>query len=633
MGDIVETHLQFYSEATLSLVSDTILPPVLSNGTTVEGDGRYVFWNSSETKLVGIVEAEASAGLATPDSVFLASFPSPGSNCPSSLSANAASLAAAGGKLNVTLTVGAGCDWTASSSASWVTITSTVSGSGSGTVGLTVQPNSSEAPRMASVSIAGQSLTITEAAASSCTYVTNPASAVVDNNGGTGSFEVLGPASCRWTAVSSAPWVTITGNSSGDGDGIISYTVPYYLGPSRLTTISIAGQLFTITQTGVDAPYNALQFVPVTPCRVLDTRNTNGPFGGPYVSANTSRDFAIPSSACNIPATAGAYALNITVVPKTELNYLTVWATGQPQPNVSVLNSYDGRIKAASAIIAAGVQNNGAVSFFATNDTDLIVDISGYFTAENNPGSAALMFYPLAPCRIADTRQSGGSLGGRTLAAGESRAFAVQSTECGVPATAQAYALNLTAVPQGPLAYMTAWPAGQAQPLVSVLNAPTGTVTANAAIVPAGTNGDVSIFTTNKTDLVLDIQGYFARWDGTGYSYFPAIPCRILDTRMPAGSPAVSGTIEVNLNAGVCNVDVNASAFALNATVVPPGPLPYLTLWSAAQPQPLASNLNALDGAVTSNLSIVPAENVSIQAFTPAPTYLILDLFGYFSNL
>ncbi|PYT15390.1 MAG: hypothetical protein DMG59_13955 [Acidobacteria bacterium] len=70
--------------------------------------------------------------------------------------------------------------------------------------------------------------------------------------------------------------------------------------------------------------------------------------------------------------------------------------------------------------------------------------------------------------------------------------------------------LNFAAVPKGPLGYLTAWPTGKSQPLAASLTAPTGTVTANAVIVPAGTNGSVDIYSTDNTDLVIDITGYFA---------------------------------------------------------------------------------------------------------------------------
>jgi len=85
-----------------------------------------------------------------------------------------------------------------------------------------------------------------------------------------------------------------------------------------------------------------------------------------------------------------------------------------------------------------------------------------------------------------------------------------------IPTTAAAYSLNLTVVPHGFLGYLSIWPTGLNQPLVSTLNSYEGYVVANAAIVPAGSNGNVSVFVTNDTDLVIDIDGYFAfssKWE------------------------------------------------------------------------------------------------------------------------
>jgi hypothetical protein len=75
-----------------------------------------------------------------------------------------------------------------------------------------------------------------------------------------------------------------------------------------------------------------------------------------------------------------------------------------------------------------------------------------------------------------------------------------------------------------------------------------------------------------------------------------------------------------------------ADAFAFNVTTVPPGALVYLTLWPDAAPsQPTVSTLNAIDGAITSNMAIVPTTNGSIDAFASNPAQLILDLLGYFA--
>ena len=117
-------------------------------------------------------------------------------------------------------------------------------------------------------------------------------------------------------------------------------------------------------------------FVSVMPCRVADTRNPAGAFGS-YMTAGSTRSFPIPSGTCGIPTNAAAYSLNVTVVPKGPLDFLTMWPTGQQQPNVSTLNSPSGQIVANAAIIPAGT--NGAVDVYVTNSTDVILDINGYF--------------------------------------------------------------------------------------------------------------------------------------------------------------------------------------------------------------------------------------------------------------
>jgi Big-like domain-containing protein/putative Ig domain-containing protein len=384
---------------------------------------------------------------------------------------------------------------------------------------------------------------------------------------------------------------------------------------------------FPFAQTTFAQTQNSdLRFVPATPCRIADTRLANGPFGGPFLSGQTSRGFTIPSSACNIPPTAQAYSLNVTVVPHGPLGFLTTYPCGQTQPLVSTLNS-DGRIKAVAAIVPAGT--NGAVCFFVTNDTDLVLDIDGYFVPSTD--TSALAFYPVAPCRLVDTRLAAGPLSGPSLVGNTTRTFPLLSSPCNLPGTAQAYSLNYTSVPKGSLGFLTTWPAGQTQPLVSTLNAPTGVVTANAAIVPAGANGAVSVFVTNDSDLVIDVNGYFAPPATGGLSLFNLTPCRVLDTRIPSGTPPFSGPKDVNVINSGCGAPAPAQSYVLNATVVPPAAFGFLTLWPQGGVQPVVSTLNASDGAITSNMALVPTTNGSVSAFTSNPSHLVLDISGYFA--
>jgi len=201
-----------------------------------------------------------------------------------------------------------------------------------------------------------------------------------------------------------------------------------------------------------------------------------------------------------------------------------------------------------------------------------------------------------------------------------------------VPANAQAYSLNFAAVPKSlSLAFLTAWPVGEQQPLVASLNDATGTVLSNAVIVPAGLGGAVNVFSTDATDLVIDINGYFAPQGPGGLSLYTLTPCRVLDSRLPAGSLPFSSTRDVNVTAAPCGVPATAQAFVFNVTAVPPGLLGYITMWPQGQTQPLAATLNAYDGAVTNNMAIVPTTTGSVSVYPSAPTHLVLDIFGYFA--
>ncbi len=119
------------------------------------------------------------------------------------------------------------------------------------------------------------------------------------------------------------------------------------------------------------------------------------------------------------------------------------------------------------------------------------------------------------------------------------------------------------------------------------------------------------------------------RPDRLVFSLYPAPPCRVIDTRK--GNGAFSGELTVNVVDSVCAPPSTAQAYVFNATVVPIGSLGYLTLWPDTETQPLVSTLNAVDGAITSNMAIVPNVNGSTDAFASGPTQLILDIASYFA--
>ncbi len=438
----------------------------------------------------------------------------------------------------------------------------------------------------------------------------------------------------RATAYSTTNRCKVLSWGSGGAGGEMTASVGCYNVSGVLTD--------SLYEVLVIAPSAGLGFFPVTPCRVADTRFSSGlggPFGPPSMNGGSTRSFPIPSSACGIPSTALAYSLNVTVVPPGPLTYLSIWPTGQPQPVVSTLNSFDGQVVANAAVVPAG--SGGAISVFVSDNTDVIIDIDGYF---GTPDPAALAFYPTDPCRIADTRTTSGFVGPfgpPSMAGGSTRAFPVVSSSCAIPSSARAYSLNMTVVPPGPLTYLSVWPAGQSQPVVSTLNSLNGRIVANAAIVPAGTGGAIDVFVSNTTDVVIDIDGYFAPPAAGALYFYPVTPCRIADTRSgfgfsgPFGPPSLAQNATRNfpITSSSCGVPTTSQAYSLNMTAIPFGPLPYLTTWPTGQPQPVVSTLNSLNGTVVANAALVPAgaPNGSISVFVTNNTDLLIDINGYFA--
>jgi sugar lactone lactonase YvrE len=554
----------------------------------------------------------------------------------------------AGGNLTLQVSAApANCSWTAASNASWLTV-QTGSGSGNGSATFIVAGNSASTSRSGAITVAGLTLSVTQAAltgggVSTATHfsVTAASSATA---GVPVQFTVNALDASNHTVVNYSDPISL-GSSDSFASLPANVTLSNGVGTfqSSLVTLGVqnltASDLFYPSISGVSggisvlAP-SGLHFVPVTPCRVADTRNVSGPFGGPFIPGGGSRSFTIPSSACGIPPTAQAYSFNVAVAPHGPLGYVTVWAAGQTQPVVSTLNSIDGRIKSNAAIVPAGT--SGAISVYATNDTDVILDINGYFVPASTSG--ALAFYPVTPCRLVDTRH--GTLLSGPFTGGSSRTLPILSSNCNVPASAQAYSLNFTTVAPGQVGFLTAYPTGVAQPTVATLNAlpplpltTTPVVVANAAIVPAGTSGSIDVFASNATDLVVDINGYFAPPGTGGLSLYNLPPCRVLDSRqsLGPGTPPFSGELDVNVLGSVCGGTPQAQGYVVNATVVPSGPFGFLTMWPHGAARPAVATLNALDGAITNNMAIVPTSDTEVSSFATNNTQLILDMFGYFA--
>jgi all-beta uncharacterized protein/BACON domain-containing protein len=223
----------------------------ITSGTSGTGNGTVAF------TVAGNTGGERSGTLTIAGRTFTvrqAAAPPP--PCTFSIAPGSQNVGESGGPGAVTVTASAGtCAWSATSNAPWITITNGATGTGDGRVEYTVAANTGPA-RSGTVTIAGQTLTVTQAAAPPpCSWTVAPTLQNVPDTGGTLTAGVTASApTCAWTAVANDPWIAITAGSSGTGNGTVTFTVSVNTGTARTGTLTIAGQTFTVAQAAPPPP-------------------------------------------------------------------------------------------------------------------------------------------------------------------------------------------------------------------------------------------------------------------------------------------------------------------------------------------------------------------------------------------
>jgi glucose/arabinose dehydrogenase len=121
-------------------------------------------------------------------------------------------------------------------------------------------------------------------------------------------------------------------------------------------------------------------FTPLTPCRVLDTRDPVGPWGGPSLQPGASREFAI-AGRCGIPPDAVSVAANVTVTNATTAGALRIGPAGTA-PALDMIDFHPDSSRANNAILGLFGAPAGTISVtsgFASGTADLVIDVSGWF--------------------------------------------------------------------------------------------------------------------------------------------------------------------------------------------------------------------------------------------------------------
>lgn len=148
--------------------------------------------------------------------------------------------------------------------------------------------------------------------------------------------------------------------------------------PAMAGTLLQSAREWTVVTSGTVAT----SFYTLTPCRVLDTRDSNGPYGGPVLSSGSARSFALVGR-CGIPAGAKAVSANLTVTQPTQRGHVTAYPLDSPTPPLtSTVNFSAFQTRGNNAVLPLGEDGGGTVVFLPTLDSGtvhIVLDVNGYF--------------------------------------------------------------------------------------------------------------------------------------------------------------------------------------------------------------------------------------------------------------
>ena len=352
----------------------------------------------------------------------------------------------------------------------------------------------------------------------------------------------------------------------------VNYSANQTVPNAVIATLDGAGRvcLFTLQRTHlvVDAsgafPISAFDPLP-EPRRLLDTRpgesTADGKFAGTGIRS-PGTVFKLPvAGRAGVPKVAGAVALNVTVTGADGPGFVTVFPCGAPQPVASNLNYVAGQTVANLVISSIG--DGGNVCLFVRTTAHLVVDVSGMLPTAT--------FRPLAaPQRLLDTRPGAATADGKFHGSGTQPARGTlqlrTAGRVGLPADASAVVLNVTAVTPSVPGYVTVHPRGSKVPTASNVNYAPGEVVANAVIARVGRNGELCVFTSGSTDLVIDVAGWLTGpAPATAGGQCPSLtPTDTTAREQLVARPTLHGTIGTDRIAVlVCD--------ASDATFLPPG--------------------------------------------------------------
>jgi Putative binding domain, N-terminal len=167
--------------------------------------------------------------------------------CQVSASSSPSSFTATGGPGSLTVTTARDCTWSVSTQATWISILGDRGGQGEATVSYSVAPNGVPSARSATLLVASQSLTLSQAAAP-CQFSLSRSGDAIGYAGGRLSVDVNTLTGCSWSASSGDSWIAVTSGQTGNASASVGLTVAANSGAARVGHVIAGGQTYSVSQ-------------------------------------------------------------------------------------------------------------------------------------------------------------------------------------------------------------------------------------------------------------------------------------------------------------------------------------------------------------------------------------------------